>query len=404
MFRFLRRTLVPGLVALLTVGTAFPTAGQSTDANVSAELDAQAERVLRDLADRFRQTDTVQVEAVLEVTTRSGDQSRQMTNRFQFAVERPDHFAMRLIEGQRGGNIIADGEEVLIEVPAYQQHMVRDQPASLDELLNSDLVANLSGGIGTFIGTFMSANPYDRFIQGLDAGRYIGKTTVEGREYHQLRLRKGEETFDMWVAAGDEPIIRRIVPDTSGVQQSGPDGQPISIDVAIAFEDWQFGGDIPDDRFAFEVPKHELVDTEAPGFELEQLGGQTVSLAQHRGEHVVILDFWATWCGPCIQAMPIIESVAERFHDQGVRLYAVNLQEGPQKIHGFLEQHGLDVNVLLDRQGQVGQKYGASSIPMTVIIGKDGKVKSVHVGFSPTLENDLAEELEQILDAEASKS
>jgi hypothetical protein len=81
-----------------------------------------------------------------------------------------------------------------------------------------------------------------------------------------------------------------------------------------------------------------LVGKPAPDFELEVLGGSKFRLAQSKGK-VIILDFWATWCGPCLQAMPQVEKVAGEFRDRGVELLAVNLQEEPKQITSMLERH-----------------------------------------------------------------
>ena len=75
-----------------------------------------------------------------------------------------------------------------------------------------------------------------------------------------------------------------------------------------------------------------LVGKPAPDFALDLLGGKKFRLAEAKGK-VVVLDFWATWCGPCLQAMPQVEKVAGEFRDQGVQLVAVNLQETPKADH-----------------------------------------------------------------------
>jgi thiol-disulfide isomerase/thioredoxin len=189
------------------------------------------------------------------------------------------------------------------------------------------------------------------------------------------------------------------------------------MEVELRMDQWQPNADLAEDRFAFTPPdnaeqvdsffnqqqsssggnEHALVGKQAPGFTLSQLGGGKVDLASHEGENIVILDFWATWCGPCVKAMPIVEKVADEYADQGVVLYAVNLRESKDKIRGFLDEHELDVNVLLDKDGRVAQKYQASSIPQTVIIDTDGSVQAVHVGLLPDLESKLSSELEQLL-------
>ncbi len=135
-----------------------------------------------------------------------------------------------------------------------------------------------------------------------------------------------------------------------------------------------------------------LVGKPAPDFELELLDGKKFHLAESKGQ-VVVLDFWATWCGPCIQAMPQVERVTKEFADRGVRLVAVNLQEAPRDIKAMLERHKLDVAVALDRDGVVADKYAATAIPQTVVVDRDGNVSRLFVGGGPGLEAQLRDAL-----------
>ncbi len=141
-----------------------------------------------------------------------------------------------------------------------------------------------------------------------------------------------------------------------------------------------------------------LVGKAAPDFELALLGGKKkFHLAECKGQ-VVVLDFWATWCGPCLLAMPQVERAAGAFRDRGVRLVAVNMQESAPEITAMLERHKLDVAVALDVDGVVGDRYEATAIPQTVIIDRDGKVARLFVGGGPGLEDSLREALKALTD------
>ena len=135
-----------------------------------------------------------------------------------------------------------------------------------------------------------------------------------------------------------------------------------------------------------------LVGKPAPDFKLDLLGGKPFTLADSKG-HVVVLDFWATWCGPCLQAMPQVDKVVREFKEQGVQLVAVNLQETPKEISAMLERHKLDLTVALDVDGVVAAKYGANAIPQTVVIDREGKVARLFIGGGPHLGDQLREAL-----------
>jgi peroxiredoxin len=139
-----------------------------------------------------------------------------------------------------------------------------------------------------------------------------------------------------------------------------------------------------------------LVGKPAPEFELALLDGKRFRLSEARGR-VIVLDFWATWCGPCIQAMPQVDAAVRDFADQGVQLIAVNLEETPKQITAMLERHKLEMTVALDRDGAVGGKYGATAIPQTVIIDRDGKVARLFVGGGPQFGDQIREALKAVL-------
>lgn len=125
---------------------------------------------------------------------------------------------------------------------------------------------------------------------------------------------------------------------------------------------------------------HKTVGKPAPDFTLKSLEGKDVSLGSLKGK-IVILDFWATWCGPCRQGLPVLMEIAKERADDNVVLWAVDLDESKRKVESFLKKKGWTLPVLLDTKGKVSQKYGVGGIPHTVVIDPSGVVHSVEIGF-----------------------
>jgi thiol-disulfide isomerase/thioredoxin len=139
-----------------------------------------------------------------------------------------------------------------------------------------------------------------------------------------------------------------------------------------------------------------LIGKPAPEIELEILEDKYVQLADLKGQ-VVMLDFWATWCGPCLASMPTLMDIATEFRDQGVEFIAVNQQEDPEDVLDFLATRRWDLQVALDADALISRRYGVAGIPFTVIIDKEGIVRHVHVGAAANLEQTLRAELQELL-------
>lgn len=109
-----------------------------------------------------------------------------------------------------------------------------------------------------------------------------------------------------------------------------------------------------------------------PAFELAAWGGPPVSLAALRGKPV-LLNFWASWCAPCRAELPSLELLATRHEAEGLQVFAVNFRETDGTLRRFIDETGLTLPVLRDRDGAVAQAYGVRVFPSSIAIGRDGR-------------------------------
>ena len=133
----------------------------------------------------------------------------------------------------------------------------------------------------------------------------------------------------------------------------------------------------------------ELVGSEAPAFTLKTPDGKTVRLSDLKGKPVV-LDFWATWCGPCVGSLPHLDELYKDYAakaPESVAIYAVNettTEQDADAVKPFADKKGWSLPILLDADGSTAKAYRANAIPETVVVGKDGLVKDVFVGSGAT--------------------
>ena len=186
----------------------------------------------------------------------------------------------------------------------------------------------------------------------------------------------------------DQLLIGRAIESAAAQTAYGPWRLTNAVEPKIATEDGEAHS---------AGTESALVGNPAPDFKLDLLDGTPFHLAETKGE-IVVLDFWATWCGPCLQTMPQIERVTDEFRDKGVRLVAVNLQEGADEIKAMLDRHKLHPTVALDRDGVVADRYAAMAIPQTVIIDREGKVARLFIGGGPRFDETLRTALTEVLE------
>ena len=127
-------------------------------------------------------------------------------------------------------------------------------------------------------------------------------------------------------------------------------------------------------------PEPELVL--APDFQLPNLEGQTISLSDLKGKPV-LLNFWATWCGPCVSEMPYLQEIYDEWSGKGLMLLTINRGESSSTVKGFMQKRNLSLPVLLDTELVVAQRYNIMGIPTTFFIDKDGIIQEKVIGAFP---------------------
>jgi len=124
----------------------------------------------------------------------------------------------------------------------------------------------------------------------------------------------------------------------------------------------------------------------APSFSGEDMAGELRSLQNHLGKDVVMLDFWSIYCVSCVQALPNLVALYEKYKDKGFVLYGIDLDTfSARRVQRFIDGLGYEITypTIIDSKRQIASSYKVGMLPTTIIIGKDGKVKLFHIGYKP---------------------
>jgi peroxiredoxin len=144
------------------------------------------------------------------------------------------------------------------------------------------------------------------------------------------------------------------------------------------------------------VPSLALASAAAPDFTLRSFDGRNLRLAEQRGQ-VVMVNFWATWCGPCRVEMPHLNKIHERYRASGFLLLGVNVDEDAGKAKTATSQWGIQFPVLHDAEKKVVRSYAVSSMPSTMIIDRDGRLRHVHKGYREGYEKQYEQQVRELL-------
>ena len=139
-----------------------------------------------------------------------------------------------------------------------------------------------------------------------------------------------------------------------------------------------------------------LTGQEAPDFALRSNTGSNLRLSEYRGE-VVMINFWATWCGPCRQEMPLLDDLYARYERVGFKLLGVNIDDDARRALQMAEELNVSFPILFDEGKDVSRLYQVEAMPATILVDREGTVRHVHHGYKPGYEQKYLTEIRSLL-------
>ena len=137
-------------------------------------------------------------------------------------------------------------------------------------------------------------------------------------------------------------------------------------------------------------------ETTAPDFTLKSNSGKNIRLSELKGQ-VVLINFWASWCGPCRQEMPELEVLYQKYHKLGFTILGINVEKDATKANQIIAKGGISFPILYDSENIASLLYKVSAMPSTVIVARDGTQRAIHLGYKPGYEDIYAAEIKKLI-------
>jgi peroxiredoxin/outer membrane lipoprotein-sorting protein len=356
-----------------------------------AKISPDAKSELEKITNAYRTLTSLDLAGSLQSDFLIGGQVQKQQSEFTAAFAAPNKFRHEM----KGDILVGStGEKLYAFRPRRNDYKTADAPK---DRVSSDKIPNPMRDILQMQNVALMcalADDAGKFLaEGMNEVAKSADTPLDGKTFTTLEF-KGEKMDYRILVDPQTHLLRRVVLDMKrSIESTGRD----DVDRALLTFDYTAvnPGAKPDEkRFAWSAPANAkdagaveaeegdavaLVGKDAPDFTLNGMDGKPVAMKDQQGS-VVVLDFWATWCGPCRASLPGLNKIYKELQAKGMKAFAVDLEESKETIQPVAEKLIPDIPVLLDEKSEVSKKYGVNGIPQTVVVGRDGKIKKVFIG------------------------
>jgi peroxiredoxin/outer membrane lipoprotein-sorting protein len=356
-----------------------------------AQVDDATGKLLSAVGERYAALDSFHFEAVEVTRTRSGAFERSTRNHIVTALDSKGRSRVEFDDGSSGGVTIFDGETTWVYFPHLKKYSkLSGSPLQAAGDTGKSRGLDFSAVAQRYTGRYRGAGDGLITAQTLRSeavevgGRSLECQVVEAAYRAPQGVAEGKVVRTYWI----DPKSKLILREQSSASMKPPNlNTPVEVRQVIEFHQAQAGQGLPASLFVFQPPEgveeagpadftkpaaSNWVGKPAPDFKLQDLAGGSVALKDLRGQ-VVVLDFWATWCGPCRIDMPRIEALHKELREKGLRVFGVNGEEA-QIARAYLDRNGYTFPTLSDPGMTVSKLYEVNALPTAVVIDKEGKV------------------------------
>jgi len=388
------QTLLAVLVLLFgwTAAATLPANPFQTPETPPVAATADPKGLLEKVAETYRNLKRYQFDFTLLTEIRSAAGRKSVETHIELTNVRPDKLRMLISGGLGEMQVYSDGAFSWVFVPPLKQYTRKTA---------GDAKATTADGSSRFAAIAMQVlEQFERISASVHTARSlrtekleVGDTPVECLvvEVELEEPDPGEKRVrTYWIDLQRNLVLKVVQFD----KLSGEATNALETEITTTFKKADINPSIPDSTFAFEPPADAKevaafrrprpaaieIGSEAADFQLKDLEGREIHLKSLRG-NVVLLNFWASWCGPCRLEMPVIEKLHQQFHGKGLRVFGVN-DEDIDTIRDYVAEHEYSFPTLVDTNQQAMSLYRIRGIPTMVVIDREGKIAQYRLGLS----------------------
>jgi peroxiredoxin/outer membrane lipoprotein-sorting protein len=410
---------VVAMIARASVAqTTNPIANPATNPSTQPTIDPAARVLLDQVRDAYAKVSTLELAGSFTLDADAAGEKQNQTATFIAAFQAPTKFRHEMKDDVL---VVSTGEKLFSVLVPRNQYISVEAP--------TERGSTLAGGVGDLLreqnpslALALSKDAGAELAEGTTAVEKVPDVTIDGKSFAALKLTQKDRDVLLLIDA-ENGLLRQMQVDLKKLFTEQGVPQVNKAMITINYDKTTAGGALDAAKFAFapppgatliktemafmgdqqggpgsgdpsDEPAQKLVGQAAPAFKLEGLDGKEISPLEDFKGKVIVLDFWATWCPPCREGLPHLDQLYKAQGEQGVAIFAVNEREAADKAKTFMTQQNLSIPVLLDSKGEVGGQYLVTGIPQTVVIGKNGKIANIFVGFGEGSAEKLAQAVE----------
>ena len=362
---------------------------------LAAQTPEDAEALLHRAAENYRSAEAYLFIANEATVTSAGLQRKETASTVLTAKDGDGRTRVEIDDGSRGGVAVDDGSKRWLYIPRMEKFAeLPPQQATGEE--------QTVPGLDFAVLVKRYLDRYSTLDQRILNAKIVGEETLS-TQFGDIEcdivavsyspppgLREGAIERQYWIARKAHVVLREH--SVASMLQPNSSNR-VQVTQDVNFQGAKIGGTIDDQIFRFvpppgarqvesfreDTPGGDQVDRQAPDFTLEDIRtGEPVHLSELRGK-VVLLEFWATWCGPCRYDMPYVQQLYDEHKDKGLEVYGINSEVHTRAIN-YLSAAGLTFPTLHDERMRVAMLYQVQALPAFVIVDRQGRIASYMIG------------------------